>query len=191
MTRLKACSALLITSLGTTAAHADVFAFKDLEGFEKCLRTDHVVESVKTDKGAQKRWLSEVEIQVRCIESAAKLLAPQKNKDIDLAFIGTAKRLSAQENSLDLINVLVDHTLAGCNELAAYEVMTKSLSRPSDASKSSVFGKAKIIVKRCLKDKTFKTDFMEEKDHPDSYLGPNACQILLEEKLVKSCKASK
>jgi hypothetical protein len=46
-------------------------------------------------------------------------------------------------------------------------------------------------VKRCLKDGEFKKDFLEEKDSSDSYLAANACTILLEEKLVKSCKETK
>ncbi len=189
---MKLCLALPVLLLSMqSVAHADVFAFKDLDGFEKCLQTDHLVEKVKSDKGEQARYLDELEIQMRCIEAAVKVISPQKSKDNDLEFIGAVKRLSAPENSLDLINVLVDHTIAGCNELAAYEVLTKSLSRPKDKSKSSVFMKAKTIVKRCLKDKEFKTDFMEEKDKPDGYLSANACEILLEEKLVKSCKETK
>jgi hypothetical protein len=168
-----------------------VFAFKDLDGFEKCLQTDHLVEKVNTDKGSQTRYLSQVEIQIRCVESAVKVLAPAKSKDTDLDFIGAVKRLSAPENALDLISVLVDHTITGCNDIAAYEVLTRSLARPKDTSKSSYFTKAKTIVKRCLKDKDFKTDFMDEQTSENGHLGANACEILLEEKLVKSCKGTK
>jgi hypothetical protein len=46
-------------------------------------------------------------------------------------------------------------------------------------------------VKRCLKDKEFRKDFLEEQDSSDANISANACQILLEEKLVKSCKAAK
>lgn len=181
---------LLLLSL-PSLAHADVFGFKDLAGFEKCMQTDHLVEEVKTDKGSQTRLLGEVEIQMRCIDSAVKVLAPGKSKDTDLEFINAAKRLTAHENVVDLVGVLADHALVGCNELAAYTVLTKALSHPKDTGKASLFSRTKLVVKRCLKDGQFKADFLEEKDASDSYLAANACDILLEEKLVKSCKGAK
>jgi len=40
--------------LGTSGvARADVFAFKDLDGFERCMQLDHLVEKVNTDNGSQ------------------------------------------------------------------------------------------------------------------------------------------
>jgi hypothetical protein len=192
---VKICLALVVTSLmGTvTAAHADVFKFSDLEGFEKCLNTEFIVEKSKSDEGEQARGLDQVEIQMKCVAAAVKLIAPQKKKDVDLEFIGAVKRLSAPENSLDLVNVLVDHGLANCNEMSGYEVLMKSLDAPKNTSKSSYHMKAKTITKRCLKDKDFKKDFMEETDKPEGYFLTNVCEILIEEKLIKSCpaKASK
>ena len=172
-------------------AHADVFAFKDIEGFERCMQTDHLVEEIKTDKGSQTRLLGEVEIQLKCIDSAVKVLTPLKSKDTDLEFINTAKRLTAHENAVALVGVLADHAVAGCNELAAYSVLTKALSHPKDTAKTSLFSRTKAVVKRCLKDNQYKSDFLEEKDSADSYLSANACEILLEEKLVKACKGAK
>ena len=186
---MKALVVALVISGGV--AHADVFAFKDLEGFEKCMSTDHMVEEVKTDKGSQTRLLGEVEIQMRCIESAVKVLTPLKNKDTDLKFIDSAKRLTAHENAVDLVGVLADHAAVGCNEMSAYTVLTKALSHPKDTGTRSLFSRTKVVVKRCLKDNQFKSDFLEEKDSSDSYLAANACDILLEEKLVKSCKGAK
>jgi len=183
-------AALLFLSL-PSLAHADVFAFKDLEGFEKCMTTDHLVEGVKTDKGSQTRLLDEVEIQMRCIESAVKVLTPIKKKDTDLEFIVAAKRLTAHENAVDLVGVLADHAVVGCNEMPAYSTLTKALSHPKETGKNSLFSRTKVVVKRCLKDTQFRTDFLEEKDSSDSYLAANACDILLEEKLVKSCKGDK
>ena len=174
-----------------SAARADVFAFKDLEGFEKCLQTDHLVEEVKTDKGSQTRLLGEVEIQMRCIGNAAKLLAPLKSKDSDLAFIASAKRLSAHENAVELVGVLADHAAAGCNELSAYTVLTKALAHPKSAGAASLFARTRAVVKRCLKDAQYRADFLEEKDAADAHVAANACEILLEEKLVKSCKGGK
>ena len=192
---MKACLVLVIALglvglVGTrSAARADVFAFKDLEGFEKCMQLDHLVEKVTTDKGEQARLLGPLEIQMRCIEAAVKLLAPSKNKDLIMDFVKATKRLTAPENSLDLISVLVDTSLPACNELAIYEVLTRALSHPKEDK--FYLTRVRSIVKRCLKDKDFRKDFLEEQDNADATIASNACQIMLEEKLVKSCKGSK
>jgi len=183
---MRLLAALCLVLAGSVTAHAeDIFAFKDLEGYEKCLNTDHLVESTNTKDGSQKRLLSQVEIQVKCVDAAVKLLVPAKKKDQTADFVKATKRLSAWENSLDLINVLVDISLPECNEMAYYEVLTKALSAPRDNNR--YFTRSKTVVKKCLKDKTFKTDFLDEKDSSNSYLSENACVILLEEKLVKAC----
>jgi len=182
---------LLLLTAPLASAHADVFAFKDLEGYEKCLQTDHVVETVKTDKGEQSRLLSPVEIQLRCIESAVKLVSPSKDKALLMSFVKLTKRMTAQENSLDLVNVLVARSLPACNDIAIYEVLNRSLSRPADSHRRSYYSRARAIVKRCLKDPQYRKDFLEERDNANATLRANACQILREEKLVKSCPARK
>ncbi|MEQ1878636.1 MAG: hypothetical protein ABL958_18480, partial [Bdellovibrionia bacterium] len=80
--------------------------------------------------------------------------------------------------------------VAECNNIELYEVLTKALSHPKDypSPNDSYFDKTKDIVKICVKDKEFKTDFLEEKNSENSYLSANACEILKEEKLVKDCK---
>jgi hypothetical protein len=186
---VKLCLVLLVLAGTMSKASADIFVFKDLDGFEQCMETDHLVEKVKTDSGEQARLLSPEEIRARCLATAAKLLAGMKNKDTALAFIQSTKRLSAPENALELINPLVDFAVPACNEMAVYEVILRGLSRDKDGNPS--FGKTRNIVKRCLKDKDFKKDFLEEKDSSDATVAANACGILLEEKLVKSCQASK
>jgi hypothetical protein len=187
---------ILITTLGllgllgtSRAARADVFAFKDLDGFERCMQLDHLVEKVTTGKGEQARLLSPGEIQLRCIEAAVKLVSATKNKDLMLDFVKATKRLGPPENSLDLIGVLVDTSVAACNDLAVYEVFTRALAYPRD--NRFYLPRARAIVKRCLKDKDFRKDFLEEQDSSDTNVAANACQILLDEKLVKSCKAGK
>lgn len=174
---------------GAATASADIFVFKDLPGYEKCLQTDHLVETVKTDKGAQTRLLSQDEIQERCVESAVKLLSGAKNKDLTMEFIKSTRRLATADNALDLVKVYVDLQLAGCNEMAIYELLLNPLRGPGDGNVP--FTKAKALVKQCLKDKDYRKDFLEEKDSPDSYVAGNACDILREEKLVKTCKGSK
>jgi hypothetical protein len=179
----------MLVCLGCGVAHADVFAFKDLAGYEKCMSLDHLVETVTTDTGAQTRFLSHEEVQARCIESAVKLLSGTKTTDLMLEFVKTTRRLAAPQAALELADVLVNATLAGCNDIVVYEVLLAGLSSSTD---DRVFlPTARRIAKRCLRDATFKQDFVEEKANSDARIAANACQILAEEKLVKSCKGSK
>ena len=166
-------------------ARANVFDFKDLDGYKKCLRLDHLVETVNTADGAQHRLLSPGEIQQRCAASASKLLAQAKNKDMALAFVEATTQLSTYDNAVDLVRVLVDISLPSCNELAAYDVMVHPISEGYDSGPATP--KAKLVIKSCLKDSAFRKDFLEEKDSGDKVRAKHACQILREEKLVKSC----
>lgn len=179
---------LAIVAGSAATAHADVFAFKDLEGFEKCMSLDHLVESTRTDGGEQHRWLEPGEIQQRCVAAAVKLLAPTKNKDLALEFVKTTKRMSAPVQALPLIDLLVGWSLTTCNDMENYEVMMRPLDAPPDRW---AFPRAKAIIKRCLKDGAFKKDFLDEQDSEEGHRGENACHILLEEKLVKACKGGK
>lgn len=182
---------LLVLAGSAATAHADVFGFKDLDGYERCLQTDHLVESVKTDKGEQSRLLSQAEIQERCVESAVKLLGSSKDKDLVMSFVKATKRHAAAESSLDLIGLLAEKSAASCNEMAVYEVINRSLSRPKSDDRRSFFAKGRIAAKKCLKDAQYKKDFLEEIDNSNAQLAANACELLLEEKLVKSCPAKK
>lgn len=172
---------------GTTgAARADVFEIKDHESFEKCMTTDHLVETVNTAKGSQAKLLSQGEIQERCIGAGATFLRGKKDKDVALEFIKTTKRLSAHESALDLVGALAEFAPVGCNDMAGYTVLLRALSFPKDSG--TLFARSKVVIKRCLKDKDFKKDFLEEVDSSDTHVAANSCQILLEEKLVKACK---
>lgn len=178
---------VLAAMAGTAGmARADVFEIKDHESFEKCMSTDHLVETVNTAKGSQARLLSPGEIQERCLAAAATFLRGKKDKDVALEFIKTTKRLSAPENALDLVGALSELAPVGCNDLAAYTVLTRALSFPKDTG--TIYPRAKLVIKRCLKDKDFKKDFAEELDSSDANVAAHSCQILLEEKLVKACK---
>ncbi len=179
-----AAVATLLCSAGV--AHADVFELKDHEGFEKCMATDHLVETVNTAKGTQSKILGPVEIQLRCIKSGVKLVTAKKDKDLAFQFVKTTKRMSAHENALELVGAMADISAAMCNELEAYTVMTRALSFPKDSF--DLYNRAKPVIKRCLKDKDFKKDFLEEIDSSDEKVAAHSCQILLEEKLVKACK---
>ena len=170
-------------------ARADAFAFKDADGFEKCMQLDHLVESVKTDKGYEHRFLTQAEIQPRCVAAAAALVTQTKDKALGLACLKISRRESGPETSIDLIAALTAVSLPVCNEMEAYEVLLHPLS---DGYESD-WGKKKVkpIIRRCLKDGEFKKNFLEEKDSGDATRAANACQILLEEKLVKACKGGK
>jgi hypothetical protein len=178
-----------VVLLGTLSARADVFAFKDVEGYEKCLQLDHLIEKVTTPTGAQTRVLGPAEIQPRCVEAAVKLLAPGKNTSQMLAFIKATKRLGSWELSLDLVGLSAATATPTCNEIALYEVLNRSLSGPKE--NNLFFTKAKTIVKICLKNATYLKDFLEEQDSGNPHLRAAACEILLEEKLVKACKAAR
>jgi hypothetical protein len=170
------------------SANADIFRFSDVAGYEKCLRTDHLAERTNTASGAQARWLNAADVQIRCVESAANFLAGKKDVGLMKEFVKTTMRGTAHENAIDIVAPLVKASLAECNDLEIYKIILKTLSRPKSDSTASYFQKGRKVTLACLKDKQFKQDFLEEKDSSDSYLSANACEILLEQKLVPSCK---
>jgi len=182
-------SVVLLASLVTANAYADAFAFKDAAGFEKCMQLDHLIEHVKTADGGQARVLGPDEIQPRCIDAAVKLIARTKDKALAAECVAITKRETAPVMALDLIGALVDLSLPACNAMEVYEVLMQPLSSGHEEDRAAA--KAAAIIKRCLKDKDFKKDFLEEKDSGDEARARNACRILLEEKLVKSCKGGK
>lgn len=179
--------ALWLAAVGE--ARADAFAFKDVDGYEKCMALDHLVETVNTADGSQARVLSSLEIQQRCIGAAVKLVTAGKNKDTTKAFVAATKRQTAHVNALDLIVPLVDQSIAACNEMEIYDVLLLGLD--NGASERYYLPRTRTIAKRCLKDAAFRKDFLEEQDNANKSIAANACQILLDEKLVKACKGGK
>lgn len=178
-----------LASLVAASAHADAFVFKDAAGFEKCMQLDHLIEHVKTADGGQTRVLGPDEIQPRCIDAAVKLIARTKDKALAFECVTITKREAAPVMALDLIGALVDLSLPACNAMEVYEVLMRPLSSGHDEDRATATATA--IIKRCLKDKDFKKDFLDEKDSGDEARARHACRILVEEKLVKSCKGGK
>jgi hypothetical protein len=172
---------LVLALCAARVAHADVFAFTDRDGFEKCMQLDHLIETVTTPKGAQTRMLGPAEIQPRCIAAAATVLA-NKTKDDALDWIALAKRNAPWQLAVPLVGTLADLALPACNEMTGYEVLLAALEQPKD---SRAVAAVKPVVVHCLKDKQFKTDFLDEKTNADKTLRANACQILIEQKLIK------
>jgi hypothetical protein len=170
-------------------ASADAFGFKDAKGFERCMQLDHLVESTKTDTGGEHRILGPEEIQPRCVTAAAALVTRTRSSALGIACLQVSRRESAPETSIDLIGALTAVAPPACNEMQAYEVLLRGLSDGYETDWS--VKKVTPIIKRCLKDLEFKSAFLEEKDSGDAKRAANACQILLEEKLVKSCRGRK
>ena len=179
----------IVSLAGAATARAGAFDFKDAEGFEKCMQLDHLIETTNTAGGAEHRILTPEEIQPRCVAAAAALVTKNKDKDLGFECVKITKREAAPETSLDLIGATINISLPLCNEMAIYEVLMRPLSDGYETDWGKK--KAKPIIKRCLKDNEFKKDFLEEKDSGDAARAANACQILLEEKLVKACKGGK
>lgn len=162
--------ALWLAAVGE--ARADAFAFKGVDGYEKCMALDHLVETVNTVDGAQARILSSLEIQQRCIAAAVKLVTVGKNKDATKAFVVATKRQTAHVNALDLIIPLVDQSLAACNDMEIYDVLLRGLE--NGASERYYLPRARTIAKRCLKDAAFRKDFLEEQDSGDETIAREA-----------------
>lgn len=180
--------ALILAILGAAAtARADAFAFKNVEGFERCMQLDHLVETVHTDDGAQTRWLEPGEIQQRCIEAALKLLAPSKKHDVIIPFVKVVSRLSAPENATGLSALAAAVAPAACNDLAIYEVVIAGIAHIDDP----YVDRAKALAGQCLKDGEFRKDFSDELKNGDKHVRAHACDVLLAARLVKSCEGSK
>ena len=174
----------------TAQARADVLEVKDLDGFETCLQLDELLVTVKTATGSQTRLLGNPEIQPRCIASAVQLLAGTKDQHTVLSFVDAVKRLSAPGNALELVDLVVRRSPAACNDTEVYDVLTSALERPDELAGNAIV-RARPVVARCLKDKAFRKDFLEEIDSSNRHLAAHACDILRQEKLVTSCKGSK
>ena len=69
----------VLTGLFTVSAYADIFAVKTEKDFTTCLETDHLVVT-KGDKEKQSKYMSELDIQYRCVQEATKHLAKEKDK---------------------------------------------------------------------------------------------------------------
>jgi hypothetical protein len=187
---MKALLTAAVLGAMTVPAHADAFDIKDLEGFEQCLQLDELLVTVRTADGTQTRLLGPAEIQPRCITAAAQLLASSKDKAAIMEFVEAVRRLSAKENSLELVDLVTRVSLPQCNDELVYDVLTAALDH-HEKPKNGYVARATPIAARCLKDKTFRKDFTDELKSTDKNLAIHACDILLQEKVVTSCKGSK
>ena len=181
---------LLFTGISLTSlANADIFAFRDITGFSKCLSSEAIVEVTKTETGKQMQGLDRYAIRLRCIEQAEKLLSNETDSAKIRSFIDETKALSAPENATGLIGRLVTVSPAACNDMGIYEVYLKLLAgpKPQTPSRDPQFTAGVSAIKLCLKNAEFKKDFLEEKENTNPQIAANACDILVAEKLVKRC----
>jgi hypothetical protein len=175
-------------------ASGSLFEFKDAEGFEKCLSIQSMMEKTNTANGFEKRSLEPWEIQERCAKAAADRVAQDANKKSRLEYLRLSKARAVPETALFVVDALATADPAFCNEMAAYEILTELLSQPDSTTPSyrKRMERTRKTVNRCLKDKQFRSDFLEEKDSPASkYLQANACQILKDAKMVNQCSGPK
>ena len=169
------------------SARADVFDVKNLDGFEACLDLDHLIETINTPDGEQTRILGPLEIQPRCVEAAAHLLAGAKRADVVMPFILAGKRGTAWENTLPLIEVVTRISPQTCDHAEVYDVIARSLERPD----GKLVVHAKAIASACVKDAAFRKDLVDELGSHEGHLAEHACDILIDTRLVKACKGSK
>lgn len=169
-------------------ARADIFAFNSPEGFGKCLRSDHIVETVGSAQKKQSRYIDKSEIQFRCFEKAEGLLAKEKKAVVIENWIKTANKASNKVNAIGLMKPLVTADRKKCNEEITYDTILDIFSGPKSDDKKSLYQKARVVTKLCLADATFKKDFMEEQGASEgSYRHTNICDVLKSEGLIKAC----
>jgi hypothetical protein len=160
----------------------DVFAFADSAGFATCLRAQDVVIAT----GGQTRTLDRTEIAERCVAAAIRRLAPL-SAAASTAYIAAVRQSDIPTTlAVPLIDSVVRRSLTACNDSVIYEMLVGVLGQGEFVSERYL-APTKATIARCLKDETFRKDFLEELHSHDSNLAKGACVILTEQKLVTSC----
>jgi hypothetical protein len=183
--------ASLLVVASASPARADAFDFKDVDGFKACLELNHLIVTVRTADGAQTRFLEQSEIQPRCVDAATHLLIGAKRADVVMPFVTAAKRLTAWENALDLVDLVTRVSPASCDGTEVYEVVAHVLERPDGSTGDRYVTRAKSIATQCLSDNAFRKDFVDELVSHEGHLAEHACDVLVAANLNKSCKRSK
>jgi len=170
-------------------AKADIFAFKNLDGFEKCLQQDHLVETMKGGGGKQSRFLDKMQVQYRCFESATALLSKEKKAATVVEWVKVAFENSAHANAIDLLKILASLDAKKCNDKMIYDTVLDIFSGPVSSDKKSLYQRGKAVALICLKDATYKTDFLDEQDStPEGYRFKAVCDVLMSAGIIKACK---
>jgi len=178
----------LLTGLIATSARADIFAIKTEKDFSTCLETDHLVVT-KGEKEKQSKYMSELDIQMRCLKEASKRLSKEKDPKVIAKWIEIANTRTHRDNTIDLIGLRVKLDKKACNEKDVYERIMSIMAMPSNKDEESLFQRGWKVIRTCLADKQFKEDFMDEQESSKtSYQYKNVCEVLMGEKLIKKCK---
>jgi hypothetical protein len=160
----------------------DVFAFSEASGFATCLRAKNVVLAT----GGQTRVLDRTEIAERCVDAAIQRLTPL-NVAAASAYIAVAKDSDIPTTlAVPLIDFDVRRSPSSCNDSVIYDMLVYVLGQGEFVSERYL-APTKATIARCLKDETFRKDFLEELHSSDSNLAKGACVILTEQQLVTSC----
>src|SRR5690606_16757336 len=100
-------------------------------GFETCLRQDHLVETTAVKGGSkQSKFLSRTEVQERCLQTAARLVAKEKSAAAVNEWIKTSFRNTPRVNAIDLIKRLVELERKRCNDPEVYDTVLDIFSAP-------------------------------------------------------------
>lgn len=184
----KAALPVLIGAFLSSTAAADIFDIKTEKDFSTCLENDHLVVTTG-DKEKQSKYLSSLEIQMRCLQAATKRLAKEKDPKVIVKWTEIANTRTHRDNTIDLIGLRVKLDKNACNDKDVYERIMSIMAMPSNKDEESLFQRGWKVIRTCLADKQFKEDFMAEQDSSKtSYQYTNVCEVLMGEKLIKKCK---
>ncbi len=106
----------LVLVVGAAQARAGVFDFKDADGFTRCMQTEELLETVKTDQGRETRYLSQDEIQARCIAAEVALVAKTKDKALATACVEITRRERSLEAAIEPAGALIALSLPACDD---------------------------------------------------------------------------
>lgn len=181
----------LLFPRGASAEAVGVFHFSSAEGFDRCLSTQRLIETVKTADGEQSRVVKREEIIDRCMKAAESFAGGSdvKPKQV-IGLIKTAWGHVMRPETLGLVQSLVKKRQADCNQIDVYTTVLKGLSFSRRDRPSRHYRGSESVIRTCLSDKMFRKDIFEEVENADKNIANNVCSILKTAKQKVSCKIS-
>ncbi len=173
-------------------SHASLFTFQDLEGYEKCLSSEGIEEITSDGGRTEKSWVGGMELKERCVKQAVAIAPKVSDTSKLLEMVDLTRRQADAALALPLAQSLARKQLSFCNDMKVYGLLLTTLRRPTTKKVAQEdFEQARALFTICSKDSTFKSDFLEEAANGDSFIRENACRILKDAKLLKSCPPAK
>jgi hypothetical protein len=183
--------ALALASVPSLCA-ASLFSFQDLDGYEKCLSTEGIEEISTEGSRTEKKWLGGMDLKERCIKQAVAIASKISDTSKLLEMVDLTRRQVDAALALPLAQALASKQLSACNDMKVYGILLTTLRRPTTKKVAQEdFEEARKLVSICSKNSTFKSDFLEEAANSDTFIRANACRILKDAKLLKSCPEPK